>query len=136
LSKNSLRKDLKILLVLYEKMKKKAVKMKKKSVVDSLSVPELKEMAHHHHKKTESEARMYRMGFWVFFVLVIFSVTFSVWAISSIYSNFQVVTKILDQSFERTNLVLDITSSRIAGCQADVKECYDALEEAGVEPPG
>ncbi len=67
--------------------------------------------------------RMYRFGFWFFFALSIFSVIFSVWAITSIYSNFQVVTKILDQSFERTNLVFDITTSKISSCQQQLNDC-------------
>ncbi|MBN1545017.1 hypothetical protein JW898_06170 [Candidatus Woesearchaeota archaeon] len=83
----------------------------------------LRDLTHKHHEKTESQARMYRFGFWLFFFLVIFSVTFSVWAISSIYRNFQVVTKILDESFDRTNLVMDITSSKIQNCESSLKQC-------------
>jgi hypothetical protein len=87
------------------------------------------EFAKHSQHKAESDVKMYKFGFWLFFFLVIFSVTFSVWAISSIYSNFQVVTKILDESFERTNLVLDITSSKISSCEQKVRDCPSAAPE-------
>jgi len=79
--------------------------------------------------KKEQRERMYRFGFWVFFFLVIFSVFFSVWAISSIYSDFKVVTKILDESFERTNLVMDITSNKIMSCEQKLKNCSYSEEE-------
>ncbi|MBW2972206.1 hypothetical protein KY359_04185 [Candidatus Woesearchaeota archaeon] len=94
----------------------------------------LMDLAHQHHQKTESKARMYRFGFWLFFFLVIFSVTFSVWAISSIYTNFQVVTKILDESFERTNLVMDITSSKIQSCENQLKNCQIDVASNGGTP--
>jgi len=85
----------------------------------------------------DSNVKMYKFGFWLFFFLVIFSVTFSVWAISSIYSNFIVVTKILDESFERTNLVMDITSSKITSCEQQVKTCQGAPTHNGAPlPPG
>lgn len=116
--------------------KKSALKAKmKKKVKQTSSLPAkretrsairqqvLRDLAHQHHQKTESQARMYRFGFWLFFFLVLFSVTFGVWAISSIYKNFQVVTNILDESFERTNLVLDITSSKIQSCESSLKQC-------------
>jgi len=80
-------------------------------------------------QKVYHEYKVYRFGFWVFFFLTFFSVLFSVWAISSIYSNFSVVTKILDESFERTNLVLDITSSRMASCQQQVKDCHATVQQ-------
>ena len=80
-------------------------------------------------QKKEKECKVYRFGFWVCFFLTFFSVLFSVWAISSIYSNFNVITKILDESFERTNLVLDITSSKIASCEQKVKDCQAAVQQ-------
>ena len=95
---------------------------------------------HEHHNKAESiglmpqDIKIYRFGFWLFFFLVIFSVLFSVWAMSSIYSNFVVVTKILDESFDRTNLVMDITSSKLIQCQQQVNECK-AAGTATTQPP-
>lgn len=85
-----------------------------------------KDLEHERLIRRESKSRIYKFGFWLFFALAIFSVVFSVWAISSIYSNFQVVTKILDQSFDRTNLLMDITASKISGCQAQLQECKSA----------
>jgi hypothetical protein len=78
------------------------------------------------------EYKIYRFGFWLFFFLAIFSVVFSVWAISSIYANFTVVTKILDESFERTNFVLDITSSKMIGCEQKVRDCQSQLGQRPV----
>ena len=83
----------------------------------------LQDLAHKHTQRVEANVRFYRFGFWLFFILVIFSVAFSVVAISSIYNNFQVVTNILDESFERTNLVLDITSSKISSCTSELEDC-------------
>jgi hypothetical protein len=78
------------------------------------------------------EYKIYRFGFWLFFFLAIFSVVFSVWAISSIYTNFTVVTKILDESFERTNFVMDITSSKITSCEQRVRDCQSQLGQRPV----
>jgi hypothetical protein len=75
------------------------------------------------------EYKIYRFGFWLFFFLAIFSVVFSVWAITSIYANFTVVTKILDESFERTNFVLDITSSKMIGCEQKVRDCQSTIQQ-------
>ena len=91
------------------------------------TVSDLKKIAQQHHRRKESHQRMYKFGFWIFFALTLFSVVFSVWAVTSIYANFQVVTKILDESFERTNLVLDITSSKITSCEQNFKDCQEAL---------
>jgi hypothetical protein len=93
------------------------------------------EIANSHLHKAESDAKLYKFGFWLFFFLVIFSVTFSVWAISSIYTNFRTVTKILDESFERTNLVLDITSSKISSCEQQVKDCQVTTGRNGSPAP-
>ncbi|MFH1064665.1 MAG: hypothetical protein V1729_06285 [Candidatus Woesearchaeota archaeon] len=82
----------------------------------------------------EADIRLYRLGFWLFFVLIIMSVGFSVWAISSIYSNYQIVTKILDESFDRTNLVLDITTSKIMSCQENLRECQVSTAGQGINP--
>ncbi len=95
----------------------------------------LKDLADKHDQRLQQKCKTYRLAFWLSFVLVIFSVLFSTWAITSIYSNFQVVTKILDESFERTNLVLDITSSRISACQQEVLECKENLLIAENGPP-
>ena len=104
-------------------MKKKTTKKKaaasKRAIDAAVKKGIQKEKMDAHDKKN----RMYRFGFWLFFALALFSVMFSVWAITSIYSNFQVVTKILDQSFERTNLVFDITSSKISSCQNQLMQC-------------
>jgi len=116
-------------------MKKKVKKRSKrvtavsrgKAHEDQIRENVLRELASKHHTRTETQARMYKFGFWLFFVLAIFSVTFSVWAISSIYTNFQTVTNILDESFERTNLVLDITSSKINSCEEEIAECKEEL---------
>jgi len=80
---------------------------------------------HHamHLHRYSPEDKVYRFGFWLFFTMIILSVIFSVWAITSIYKGFQVVKTILDESFERTNLVLDVTSSRMSLCQTQLKEC-------------
>jgi hypothetical protein len=80
-----------------------------------------------------SDTKLYKIGFWLFFLLAIFSVTFSVWAISSVYSNFQAVTKILDESFDRTNIVMDITSGKIASCNQQLSACRAGQEPT---PPG
>jgi hypothetical protein len=121
-------------------VKKTSVKKRtarKKSSDDALKDFVMRDLAHAHRKRTESESKMYRFGFWLFFVLVILSVGFGVWAISSIYENFAVVTKILDESFERTNLVLDITSSKISSCEHELKTCQAGNGSALAQPvPG
>lgn len=94
-------------------------KVSKKTIEDNVR----KDIEHELLLRRESKNKVYKFGFWIFFVLAVFSVAFSVWAISSIYSNFQAVTKILDQSFDRTNLLLDITSSKIFSCQSQLQEC-------------
>jgi hypothetical protein len=99
------------------------------------SVSELKEIAHQHHTYEDSQHRAYKLGFWIFFFLALFSVLFSVLALNSIYTSFKVVTKILDESFERTNLVMDITSSRITSCESKVRQCQDTLDVMMAEPP-
>lgn len=99
------------------------------------SVSELKKIAHQHHSDMDKKQRIYKIGFWIFFCLALFSVVFSVWAVGSIYSNFQVVTQILDESFERTNLVFDITSSRITSCETEVRECQQELDRLIMEAP-
>jgi hypothetical protein len=88
------------------------------------------------HQKMKHQYRIYRFGFWFFFFLAIGSVMFSVWAITSIYSNFTVVTKILDESFERTNLVMDITSSKIISCEQRLKNCSMNGVETSIIPGG
>lgn len=98
-------------LNMYEVMKMR------KSISDSKKASAAEEL------KKVQHAKMYRFGFWVFFFLVIFSVLFSVWAITSIYADFKVVTKILDESFDRTNFVLDITSGKIASCENQLTQC-------------
>lgn len=103
--------------------KKKVTRRKTTQSHKAIKAAVLKDIEHDRLKKRDAKHRIYRMGFWLFFVLAIFSVVFSVWAISSIYSNFRVVTNILDQSFERTNLVLDITTSKISSCQNELQEC-------------
>jgi hypothetical protein len=87
----------------------------------------LESIAKIHHTKTQTEIKLYRFGFWLFFLLILASVGFSIWAISSIYLNYQVVTQILDESFDRTNLVLDITSSKITTCDQQLKECQSIV---------
>ncbi|MFC1741716.1 hypothetical protein ACFL3V_04235 [Nanoarchaeota archaeon] len=87
-------------------------------------------------KKKELRRKVYKFGFWLFFALALFSVMFSVVTISSVYRNFQVVTRILDQSFERTNLVLDITSSKIESCQQKLEECQQQDSGGAGAAPG
>jgi len=104
-------------MVLLRRMVRKSRSTKKGSQLEHVT-------AHEHHLVIcKSDVRLYRLGFWLFFVLIIMSVTFSVWAISSIYENYKVVTRILDESFDRTNLVMDITSSKITSCQEGLQEC-------------
>ena len=91
--------------------------------------PDTKQLLEQVSQSLNSDTKLYKVGFWLFFLLAIFSVTFSVFAISSIYSNFQTVTKILDESFERTNLVLDITSGKISSCSQQLVSC-----KAGQQP--
>lgn len=102
---------------------KQVVKPRHKTSKESIRREVLQDLAQSHEKRLEKNVRVYRFGFWLFFILVIFSVAFSVVAITSIYNNFQVVTKILDESFERTNLVLDITSSKISSCESELQQC-------------
>ena len=110
-----------------QKTKKKSVKQstqgRKRKTKADIRKEVLQDLTKKHSKRVEANVRFYRFGFWLFFILVIFSVAFSVVAINSIYSNFQVVTNILDESFERTNLVLDITSSKINSCTSELEEC-------------
>jgi heme/copper-type cytochrome/quinol oxidase subunit 3 len=109
-----------------KKAKRKVTRRKNKDKEESLR----HEMAQKHQKRTESEAKLYRLGFWIFFFILIFGVGFSMWAISSIYKNYVDVTEMLDESFERTNLVLDVTSSKVTLCEQQLDECQTALEKA------
>ncbi len=108
--------------------------MKKKETSESDIKKALQEQVIHnlelHGKFTESEMRMYRFGFWFFFILIIFSVLFSVFAIASIYTNFQVVTNIMSESFDRTNMVLDVTSAKIMRCENSLKNCQTSSNPA------
>jgi len=79
--------------------------------------------------KKRERTKIYHFGFWLFFFLTLFSVIYSVWAITSIYTSYKVVTKILDESFERTNLVLDITGGEMTACQEKLKSCESSLSQ-------
>lgn len=79
----------------------------------------------------QKEHRIYKFGFWLFFFITLVSVLFSIWSISSIYSNFRVVTKILDDAFERTNLVMDISTGKISSCQAELEQCRETMAVSG-----
>jgi len=114
-------------------MAKKTDKKVKARHVDVMSHSALKELAHEHHRHIESDAKIYRFGFWIFFMLVLLSVGFSMLTISTLYSNFNIVTKILDESFDRTNLVMDISSGKIANCEMKLDEC-ESIERNSNQP--
>ncbi len=114
-----------------QKSVKKSRSGRKRKTKSDIRKEVLQDLTKKHSKKIQANARFYRFGFWLFFILVIFSVAFSVVAINSIYANFQVVTNILDESFERTNLVLDITSSKINSCTAELEDCRQNSANSG-----
>ncbi|MBW2967979.1 hypothetical protein KY362_05830 [Candidatus Woesearchaeota archaeon] len=114
------------------------MKMKKKKVNHKRTKKSASNPDDHKHREVlkfekdllKKEQKLYKFGFWLLFFVTLSSVLFSIWSISSIYSNFRTVTKILDDSFERTNLIMDISTSKISSCQSELANCQNGSADS------